>query len=104
MLFSPTFFQLQTPHPTGLGAIGAIALFGDIDGALAELKIRAVRIDEAAVRDLAGIDTGVVARWSLHAATIMPHAGPAVVRGLLQTMVGAGLQPLDVTDVRAAYP
>lgn len=80
---------------------------GDIDGALAVIGVKPVGIGQTRLRDLCGIDGGVVARWSEHAATLMPHAGPAVVAALLKRLVEAGLiaeHDAACADPRNTYP
>ncbi len=97
-------FQLQSPRPTGLGAIAAILIRGDVTAALAALDIKPVLPGQLALRSLAGVDTGVVACWSTDAATLMPHAGPAVVAALLDALLRAGLVPLEGDDPLTMYP
>ena len=70
-------FRLDTPRPTGRGALALVAIYGDIDGALAALAIKPVAVGQCRLRDLAGVDHGVVARWSAESATLMPHARSA---------------------------
>ena len=85
-------YWLRTPVPAGDAAIAAIELRGDVGAALAALGIAHVDVGAARLRDLAGIDRGVVARWSDSHATLMPHAGPAVIAGLLEACERAGLR------------
>lgn len=96
---------MQTP-----AAPGAIALFAlaadtpaEMDAALARLGIAPVQVGRVGVRPLAGVDRGVVARWTPTDSHLMPHAGPAVVRGLAQALTAAGL-PEGCHDPRRAYP
>lgn len=97
--------RLVTPAPAGRGAIAAIEVRGDVDSALAALAIAPVAVGRVALRSLAGVDQGVVARWKVDQASLMPHAGPAVVRALLAAMRGAGLRleegspPVPVVDL-----
>jgi hypothetical protein len=81
-------FALVTPRAEG--AIGAIDVQGDVPGALRALGIADVPAGAARVRDLAGIDQGVVARWSAYECTLMPHAGPRVIERLLRALSHAG--------------
>lgn len=115
---TPARFTLATPPPSpharsgsAGGALAAIELRGDIDAAFASLHLRPVAIGCARLRRFGEIDEGVVARWSQHAATLMPHGGPAVVRGVLDWLTRAGLTPADTphdltpsADLRALYP
>lgn len=110
---TPARFTLATPplspharSGAAAGALAAIELRGDIDAAFAALHLRPVAIGCARLRRFGEIDEGVVARWSQHAATLMPHGGPAVVRGILEWLASAGLTPCDTpsADLRALYP
>lgn len=91
-------YEVRTPP--GVGAIAAIDLVGDVDGALREIGVASVRSGSVALRDLAGVDRGVVARWDRSRCTIMPHGGAAVVSALCDEFERAGvrqaaLAPLD---------
>lgn len=96
-------FRLDTPRPTGRGALALVAIYGDIDGALAALAIKPVAVGQCRLRDLAGVDHGVVARWSAESATLMPHAGPAVVRELMAALSAAGLVEQVPSDAWACF-
>jgi hypothetical protein len=95
---------MATPPPAGTAAIAAIELRGDVEGAMARLGIRPVGAGGVALRDLAGVDEGVVARFSGTLAFLMPHAGAAVVRSLIDRIVAAGLREDREPDPLAAYP
>ncbi len=88
----------------GGAAIALIEVRGDVDAALKRAGIRGVPVGVAALRDLAGIDHGVVARWTPGTCTIMPHAGPEVVRRLMEHLDSAGLGRATDDDVRAQWP
>lgn len=87
---------LMTPRTPG--AIAIIQLDshndddnnGDIGAALATLGIEPVAIGEHRLRDLCGIDRGIVVRWDARCAQLMPHGGPAVVDGLLTELGSRG--------------
>ncbi len=87
----------------GAGAIAAVHLAGDIDGVLGKLGAATVAVGAVALRDLGGIDTGVVARLSENAALLTPHGGVAVVDALLGALENAGVA-LDHDDPRLLYP
>lgn len=97
-------FTLSTAPPDGHSALAAIDLRGDIDAGLAACGIMPVGVGEAKVRDLLGVDRGVVARWTREAATLMPHAGPVVVRELVERLAQRGLVPSVESDPRGRYP
>lgn len=85
--------------PPGRGvAICEVGLRGDIDAALDALAIRPVAPGRIGLRVLAGVDEGLVARWSTDAASLMPHGGPAVVTRVVEACVRAGLRPGDTGD------
>jgi len=96
-------WSLQTPAGA-LGPVAVVLLTGDVDRAFQTLGIRGVRVGQVAVRDLAGIDTGVVARWAEDSAHLMPHGGPAVIRALLDRFRAAGLREARSIAPRSAYP
>ncbi len=77
-------FHLVTPPPGPSGA--AIAVFqieaaspDDLESALRDLGIAPVAVGRVALRRLAGIDTGLVARWSPGCVHLMPHGGRLII-------------------------
>jgi len=99
----PATWRLETAA-TGTGAIAVIVVTGDVDVALAAAGIRPVAVGEVRLRSLAGVDTGIVARWSTETAHLMGHGGPAVIRALAEALTRAGIPRRDDIDPRAAYP
>ncbi len=97
-------FWLATPPPDGHAAIAVIELWGDIDRGMEMLKVPPVAIGEAVVRDLCGVDSGLVVRWSPFNASIMPHAGPVIVAKLCADLESRGLFPRDGLRPEGAYP
>lgn len=97
-------FHLATPPPDGHAAIAAIDLQGDIDWALQQVGTEPVRIGEAPLRDLCGVDRGLIARWSERHASIMPHAGPVIVAQVCAALEARGLARTGLLDPHAAYP
>ncbi len=102
-----TVWEPQTP-PTSSGAIAIIALSADsgraLDEALNRLGITPVPVGRVALRSLAGVDRGIVARWTPTAAYLMPHAGTAVVRALIRALTDAELPEAGAPDPRREYP
>jgi tRNA modification GTPase len=98
-----TTWRLLAPAPglIGSAAIAVIQLTGDIDAAFTGLSIRPVAVGAVAVRSLAGVDTGLVARWSATCAYLMPHAGAAILRGLADALQHAGVPRVarDITGM-----
>lgn len=96
-------FRLATPNAPG--AVAIIEITGDIDGALQALGVHAVGVGQVALRDLAGVDEGLVARWSSDCCHLMPHAGPVIVRWLCEALERAGVAAAaEPPDVRRAWP
>jgi len=85
-------FELVSGEPRGDSAIAMIEVRGEVEAALRAAGIRAVSVGGVALRDLAGIDQGVVARWGERCCTIMAHAGPEIVRSLLEHLECSGLR------------
>ncbi len=70
----------------GGGALALIELTGDIDAMLSRAGIKPVNVGAVALRNLMNEDEGLIARWSTHAATLMPHGSPIVVQRLLRRL------------------
>lgn len=81
-----------------------IGVHGDVDAALARVGIASVPVGAVAVRDLCGVDRGVVARWSGSSAHLMPHGGVAIVRMLAEALTVRGIAEQSNADPRKAYP
>src|SRR5262245_54898779 len=84
-----TTWTLATPP--GAGAVAIVQRRGDIDGALAACGIAGVSVGEVRLRDLVGVDRGIVARFVPGMCQLMPHGGVAVVRALLAELAGRGI-------------
>ncbi|MBL8991035.1 MAG: 50S ribosome-binding GTPase [Phycisphaerae bacterium] len=87
---------LATARPSGAGAIACIELEAPDGGALERVLVGlgcgGVRPGGVAVRTIAGVDRGVVARWDACGASLMPHGGPEIVRRLLGALRSAGAE------------
>jgi len=101
--------------PSGMGAVAIIELSGPTAEAtsalLAAIAGRDVEVGRLALRDLAGIDRGLVARLSPTRAQLMPHGGTRIVELLAERVVGLGFvwvdDPLDPgtgADPALVYP
>ncbi len=86
------------------GAVSIIELRGDIDAALRALGSHDVPISAILIRDLGGVDRALVARWSADAAWLMPHAGLALHRALVDALHRAGITPELGTPPIARFP
>ncbi|MDX2114675.1 MAG: GTPase [Planctomycetota bacterium] len=89
-------FTLGTPPPVDGGA--AIAVFhlaaqdgGALDAALGAIGAGRVGVGAVVLRDLAGVDRGLVARVSERAALLTPHGGAAIIAALSDELEKAGI-------------
>ncbi|HYE63218.1 MAG TPA: GTPase [Phycisphaerales bacterium] len=90
--------------PPGTGAVAIVQLHGDIDGALQACGLARVRVGQIALRDLMGVDRGLVARVRADVCQLMPHGGVAVVRELCRLLVDRGVREEASPDPRVLYP
>lgn len=86
------------------GAVAIVQLTGHIESALARLGIKPVGQGQIVLRSLAGIDTGLVARWSLSSAQLMPHGGAAVTRALTAALESSGIRQAQHARPQDVYP
>ncbi|CAG0967974.1 tRNA modification GTPase MnmE [Phycisphaerales bacterium] len=96
------FFVASPPNIPG--GVAIIQLNGDIDAAFARLGIAPVPPGRIAVRDLMGVDQGVVARWGPECAHLTPHGGVAIRRVLVETLLARGVRENIAGDPRVRYP
>lgn len=71
---------------SGGGALALIEITGDVEAILSQAGIKPVSVGAVALRNLMNEDEGLVARWSVRAATLMPHGSPIVVQRLLRRL------------------
>lgn len=90
-------------NPAAAGAVGIVQIEGDVDDALARLGVAPIAAGGVAVRDLMGVDKGIVARWSASCAHLMPHGGIACVRSVCDALAAAGLTSANPSNP-AAWP
>lgn len=88
-----------TTAPHRAAAVALIELTADhgaeIDDGLERLTGRAVAVGTVALRDLLGVDRGLVFRVDARSALLAPHGGVGVVRALLAAFGVAGVQIAD---------
>lgn len=77
--------------PRAPGAIAIIQIDGDVNAALHRLGIAPLLVGQRRLDNLCGVDRGIVARWSESCVQLMPHGGPAVVRGVLEAIEAGGI-------------
>ncbi len=87
-----TFRIESSPEP---GAVGLIALYGDLSSAFEILGLPLPPIGAVTLVDFAGIDRGLVARWSHGDAHLMPHGGPVIIARISEWLSRAGGLPTD---------
>lgn len=90
--------------PAGAGAVAIVQLVGDVDAALAACGVARVGVGEVRVRDLLGVDRGVVARYSASMCQLMPHGGVAVVREVCRGLSGRGIAEARELEAPVMYP
>ncbi|MDX2117047.1 MAG: GTPase [Planctomycetota bacterium] len=89
--------RLLTPA-TAAGAVAAIRLSAgepaDLDSMLeacCPTRRRHLSVGEVRLADLAGVDRGLIARWSDTVVDLFPHGGAYVVRALLDALEARGV-------------
>lgn len=91
-------FAFRLATPAGQGAIAVIDITGNVSAGLGALGCTTPAVGAVVLRDLGGVDTGLVARWSDGHAAVMPHAGPFIVSRLLARLGDAGGARADADD------
>ncbi len=92
---------MTAPRP---GAVAILQLMGDVPAMLAWLGIRPASVGTIVLRDLCGVDTGLVAVLSDRVCQLMPHGGPEVVRLLIERLMASGLVQDVGHDPSMTYP
>ncbi|MBL8745772.1 MAG: 50S ribosome-binding GTPase [Phycisphaerae bacterium] len=88
-------FFLATPHPGASGAAISIIHLdartpADLDDLLRRIGIADLPPNRVGLRSIAGIDTGLVARWTPTVAHLMPHGGNVIIQRILETLESLG--------------
>ena len=96
-------WRLCTP-PDRPGAIAILQIVGDIDTVFRALGMPPVPRGDMRVRDLAGIDRGLVARHRDDVLLLMPHGGTEVVRQLCEALTQAGIAHAATPSLRDSFP
>lgn len=96
-------WSLSTPAERS-GAIAIVQIHGDVGGAFARIGIEPVPVGEMRVRDLAGVDRGVVARVRTDMALLMPHAGREILLQLGAALTSAGIVHGGTTSALSRFP
>lgn len=78
-------------------------VFGDVDGLLLLMGMKPMGPGDVAVREILGVDRGVIARVSAHCLHLMPHAGKAAVGAIARALLALGLVRDDEPDPAAAH-
>lgn len=89
------------------GAIAVIQVCGDargIDELLEGLGAGAVTAGRVAVRDVAGIDRCVLARFDDRTLYVFPHAGKRILERIGEALGARGVVRVDALTAREAYP
>lgn len=100
----PARHAIATPT-SAPGAIAVISLHApDMDATLALIGLPALRIGEARLADLLGVDKGLAIRWSADRVDLTPHAGRRLVADLSRALGEAGVPRALALDPGAMYP
>lgn len=98
------WYHISSPPPTGQGAIAIIELRGEVGAVLERLGAGEVAAGRVVLRRLPGVDEMVVARLAPDAAVLFPHAGPAVVRRVVNALERAGAARADSDRLEDDWP
>lgn len=98
-----THWRILTATGTS-GGIAIIQIEGDVDSALGRIGVNPPEPGRVVLQSLAGVDRGLVARWSAPCAHLMPHGGRAVVREIVARLGAAGVSAAHDDHPRRQYP
>ena len=88
--------RLRLMTPSRAGAIAIIEVVGTsadaIDSVLGRIGVGELRTGDVQLRQMAGVDQGLVMRWADTLVHLMPHGGSAVVRALLEALADLGIE------------
>lgn len=104
---SPTVAILTPPEP---GAIAVLLVeapdAATLVSALGRAGVRVPELGRLLVGSIAGVDEGVVVRWTPNSLQLSPHAGPAVVEEVVRRLDAAGVRRVSPEDLdpRSIYP
>lgn len=92
----PARSSLCTPHPGASGAaISIISMTTDepaeMDSILRSLGMNGLARQSPSLRDIAGIDTGIVVRWSPTLVHLMVHGGSIIIQQVLSKLAPLGV-------------
>lgn len=96
------WWSLTTPAGAR-GALACMVLGPNASGALRRLGLPDIEPGKARVLDVPGVDQMVIVRWG-EALHIMPHGGPAVMRGVIAWVESRAFARLPEPPPRAIYP
>ncbi len=102
-------FTIETPT-SAPGAVAIVRVRGDAERACAAMGFAAPQIGQVVLRSIAGVDTGLIARWGEDTVHVMPHGGPAILRRLAASLIELGFSRREASDLsdavalRAEYP
>ncbi len=100
-------WRLCSPQgvPAGVGILQIAADDADqLDRVLEHLGLGMVDVGQVRLRDLLGVDQGVVMRVSPTCCILTPHGGVEILRRLGEVLRDAGLEAWEEIDPLALYP
>lgn len=98
-------WSIETPAHAP-GAIAIIALHGlpdELDAAIERCGLEPVAAGRVLLRDMFGIDRGIIIRWSPSLVHLMPHGGTTIVRSIARRLCDHGILERALTP-EVAYP
>lgn len=98
----PALVRLLSPPgvPGPIAIISLEAAGEPLEEVLARLGIAPPRVGEVVLRDLLGVDRGVVARFEERTCLLMPHGSTPLVRRLLERLARGGCELARDADSR----
>lgn len=96
-------WRLCSP-PERAGAIALFQITGDIDNAFRAIGLQHTAVGDVRLRNMGGIDEGLVARPRHDFALLMPHGGTQVVREIAEWLQHAGIARDTADTPRERFP
>ncbi len=104
---SVTLTILTPPEPGAIAVLQVAATdAASLEQAASRAAIPAPPVGSLRLASIAGVDLGVITRWTDTTLHLMPHAGPAVIQEIVRRLeaVGVTLVRPESLDPRTLYP
>lgn len=99
----PPTWSILTPLARP-GAVAIIQFHATPEEVFRATGVAPVPAGGVGLRDLCGVDEGLVAHWAPGVVQFMPHGGPAVLRRLGEALERVGLARAEPDDPASLYP